>query len=109
MVLDSNGCTALKEIKIRVLRQLHMPSLFTPNNDGRNDLFRIPPGASIQLNRFSVYDRWGNLIFSSADITRGWDGTYQGQKLPTGTYVYLIKGMIEGRELVVSGTVTLIR
>lgn len=108
-VVDTNGCTANKELVVKVLHKLYMPSAFTPNKDGKNDVFRIPPDASLNLRQFSVFDRWGNVVFRTTDITKGWNGTYQGQNLDTGTYVYLIKGVFKDKEVTVKGTVTLIR
>lgn len=108
-VIDINGCSASSFLPVKVLYKMHMPSAFTPNKDGKNDVFRIPPGSSVTLQQFSVYDRWGHIIFTTADISKGWDGTYRGFSLPVGTYVYLVKGMIEDRKLLEKGTVTLIR
>jgi gliding motility-associated-like protein len=42
-----------------------MPNAFTPNGDGKNDVFRIPPGTSLQLKEFSIYDEWGTKVFST--------------------------------------------
>ena len=108
-VVNINGCTASKDLVVKVLYKLYMPSAFTPNKDGKNDVFRIPPGASISLGEFSVFDRWGNVVFKTTDITKGWNGTYQGEDLDTGAYVYLIKGVIQDKEVIVKGTVTLLR
>lgn len=91
-VMDINGCIASKELVVKVLYKLYMPSAFTPNEDGKNDVFRIPPGASLTLGEFSIFDRWGNIVFRTTDITEGWHGTYQGENLATGTYAYLIRG-----------------
>ena len=85
------------------------PSAFTPNSDGLNDVFRIPPGSSFVLSLFAVYDRWGHIIFETRDISKGWDGTYKGIALPVGTYVYLIRGTMDEKPLAEKGTVTLIR
>jgi gliding motility-associated-like protein len=108
-VTDINGCTASKELAIKVLYKLYMPSAFTPNKDGKNDVFRIPSGASVSLHVFSVFNRWGNVVFTTTDITKGWDGTYQDQNFDTGTYVYFIKGIVQDNEVIIKGTVTLIR
>jgi len=108
-LIDLNGCSASSFLPVKVLYKMHMPSAFTPNKDGRNDVFIIPSGSSVTLQQFSVYDRWGHVIFTTADISKGWDGTYRGFNLPAGTYVYLIRGTIEQQKLVKKGTVTLIR
>lgn len=108
-VVDMNGCKASKALPVKVLHQLYVPSSFTPNNDGKNDVFRIPPGASVSLREFSVFDRWGKVVFKTTNIAKGWNGTYQGESLDTGTYIYLIKGLIQNKEVVIKGTVILQR
>lgn len=107
--VDINGCTATKDITINVLYKLYMPSAFTPNKDGKNDVFRIPPGASIMLHKFIIINRWGNVVFNTSDISKGWNGTLRGQNLDTGIYVYLIKGVVQGKETIIKGTVILLR
>lgn len=108
-VANSYGCTASGALAVKVLHRLYMPSAFSPNNDGRNDVFRIPPGASIALKEFSIFDRWGNAVFKTTDITKEWSGEYKGQILDPGIYIYLIKGVIDGKEATIKGTVTLVR
>lgn len=108
-VVDANGCAASKEFTVKVLRKLDMPSAFTANDDGKNDVFRIPPDASLRLQEFSVFDRWGNVVFITSDKSKGWNGTYQDKKLATGTYIYVIKGIVLDKEVMVKGTVTLLR
>ncbi|WP_157580833.1 gliding motility-associated C-terminal domain-containing protein [Segetibacter koreensis] len=108
-IVDNNGCTANKDLAVKVLNKLYMPSAFTPNTDGKNDVFRIPPGASISLREFSIFNRFGNIVFSTRNIADSWDGTYKGQHVDTGTYVYFIKGIVMDEKVTVKGTVTLIR
>ena len=108
-VVDINGCAASKDLQIKVLHKLYMPTAFTPNSDGKNDLFRIPQGTSLLLHGFSVFDRWGSIVFSTTDISQGWNGKYLGQEVSNGIYVYTIKGTFNGKELLVKGTVFLMR
>jgi gliding motility-associated-like protein len=86
-----------------------MPNAFTPNGDGVNDVFRIPPRTSFSLKEFSVFDRWGNRVFSTQNINEGWDGTLKGVWLNEGIYVYVIKGSNDKGEVVLKGQVALIR
>ncbi len=89
---------------------VYMPNAFTPNNDGNNDVFRIPPHNINRLGRMLIYNRFGQLVFQTSDIAKGWDGTLHGEPQPTGTYVYyLIMHGLDGKEISVKGTVTLIR
>lgn len=108
-VVDENGCEAANEILIKVLHKLYMPSAFTPNGDGKNDVFRIPPGASLDLKEFLVFNRWGNVVFKTSDMSQGWNGTYNGALSEAGIYVYLIKGSVLGQKVTIKGTVMLIR
>ena len=108
-VVDINGCTTTKDLVVKVLHQLFMPTAFTPNKDGTNDLFRIPAGASIILQEFSIFHRWGNVVFKTTDVTKGWNGKYQGLDLDAGTYVYIIKGIVKDKEVIIKGIVTLLR
>ncbi len=82
---------------------------FTPDGDGLNDNF-IPVGKFIRTFLLQIFDKWGNLIFTSNDQTTGWDGTINGEKAPTGAYVY--KAEIEdfaGRVISKSGSIILLR
>jgi len=105
----SNGCVSTQEVTVTVLQTLYMPNSFTPNGDGINEVFRVPPGSAFQLEAFSIFDRWGNRVFVTGDITKGWDGKYRNKILP-GTYVYLITGKDPNKKnAVIKGTVALIR
>ncbi len=89
-----------------------VPTAFTPNGDGLNDVIRPYLGGIRQngLKRFSIYNRSGNLIFSTAIEGRGWDGTHQGRKMDSGVYVWLLEYISkDGMAMTEKGTVTLIR
>ncbi|MEZ5173469.1 MAG: gliding motility-associated C-terminal domain-containing protein [Bacteroidia bacterium] len=66
-----------------------LPNTFSPNGDGVNDFFRPFPYAFIESVEFSVYNRWGNLLYETTDAMIKWDGTWQGQLLPDGVYYYI--------------------
>jgi len=68
---------------------IFIPNAFTPNNDMKNDRFRAY-GTEISEFNMKIFDRWGELIFESDNITKGWDGKYKGELLPKGIYVYYI-------------------
>ncbi len=67
------------------------PSAFSPDGDGFNDLFRVivPANCRVSGYQLSVYNRWGELVYSTRDVTSGWDGRYRGQKAELGTYMYV--------------------
>jgi hypothetical protein len=70
----TNDCDAVIDSVVLKpgLCELMMPKAFTPNSDGKNDIFRIPPGINVNLKEFSVYNRWGEMIFTTRDISKGW-------------------------------------
>ncbi|WMN12697.1 FG-GAP-like repeat-containing protein [Marivirga salinae] len=94
-VLDSLGCISEKEMTIFVENQLFIPNLFTPNNDGQNDFFKVY-GAGIKQIEFKVFTRGGKLLYSTNSVEEaygeGWDGKYNGNPVESGVYVWSIKG-----------------
>ncbi|MEP7318910.1 MAG: gliding motility-associated C-terminal domain-containing protein [Panacibacter sp.] len=68
-----------------------IPTAFTPNGDGLNDMFKAKILCSFTYFNCRIFNRWGQVIFESRDIYKGWDGTYSSNKMPPGTYVYLIQ------------------
>ena len=77
----------------------------------RNELFRILPPVSVTVSYFSVYNRWGNLVFSTANSGVGWDGSYNGKQQPTGTYIWEVEYLdpILNKKIRQNGTVILLR
>lgn len=89
--------------------EIFVPSAFSPNNDGVNDVLYTKTNCVDQLD-FKIYDRWGNKVFESVDITNGWDGTYQGQPMESAVFVYYIKAtLINGASANKKGNISLIR
>lgn len=91
--------------------EIKMPNVFTPNGDGRNDIFRVPPQINNRLISFTVFNRWGQVVFSSADMSKGWDGQINNQPAPAGTYVYYVvmRSLDNWTNVSGKGTVTLLR
>ena len=108
-VVADNGCEQTKEAIIKVVTKLYMPDSFTPNGDGLNDIFRIPPGVAIDLKELAIYDRWGNRVFRTTDPAKGWDGHHKGKEVNSGIYVYTLSGADDKGEVFVRGTVLLVR
>lgn len=107
-----DGCEGLDEIKIKVYKgpDIYVPSAFTPNNDGRNDILKAIPVGIKELRYFSVFNRWGQRIYTTQDASRGWDGRINGAEQPTGTYVWIAEGVDYLGNLVKrQGTLTIIR
>ncbi len=109
-VITEEGCIAFDDILIHVLKgpDIYVPSAFAPN--GKNKIFR-PILAGIQeLYFFSVYNRWGQLVFTTREPGKGWDGRINGVDQPTGVFVWILKAKdYQGRVISKNGTVTLIR
>ena len=87
-----------------------MPNAFTPNGDGKNDLFRLPPSSPEKVIGFSIFNRWGQLVFFTGNGASGWDGTFNDQQQPAGSYVWKIEYEdAAGIRKLASGNVMLIR
>lgn len=110
--VSQNGCTdSTATIPINVYASCnYVPTAFTPNGDGLNDVL-VPFVVGIRtLKKFVIYNRWGNIIFSSTKNGEGWDGRYKGKLLDGGVYIWLLQvtdaaGKVETQK----GTVTIIR
>ncbi len=112
-VTDSNACTAIASenvIDSACPQYVYLPNAFTPNGDGKNDIFRPTFMGAASVFRFAVYDRWGRQVFQSASPSVGWDGTTGGKQQPAGTYVWFCQyKLYKEPERVQRGTVLLIR
>lgn len=88
-----------------------VPDAFTPNNDNRNDVFRALFGENVVSFKMQIFNRWGQLIFQSNDIRKGWDGTFNGQAQNTGQYIWQISYKLfnQPNPSNLHGVVTLIR
>jgi gliding motility-associated-like protein len=115
---ENNGaCARSASVTVFVLDgpcsggELFVPNTFTPNSDGRNDVFR-PRGFGIPVLLFRIYNRWGELIFESNDINKGWDGTYKDKPSDPGVFSWYIEYSCltgESGSIVKKGNVTLVR
>lgn len=89
-----------------------VPNIFTPNNDGVNDVLKMELSPSMsEIYHFRIFNRWGALVFESENHLEGWDGTYKGKELPNGVYIYFLEAPCEvnGRTMIKKGDITLIR
>ena len=106
------GCegTASLTVKVYMTIGLIVPSAFTPNGDGRNDLLKVIPLGIRQLQYFAVFNRWGQRIFYTTDAGKGWDGTVNGQPQPGGAYIWMAAAIdVKGRSIERNGSIILIR
>lgn len=112
LVKNEDGCEGIDTIRIKVYNgpELYVPTAFTPDGNGLNDIFRVTAPGLKQLDYLRIFDRWGKLVFQSQTVGKGWDGTVNGLVQPPGTYVWIIKGVdYKNNILFKKGTVTLIR
>jgi|GEM_PF-1094493 len=115
-VTTAEGCEATGIITVKVYTELRIPNAFTPNGDGKNDVFYVMGGpAGSVIRDFSVFNRWGQKVFqvhgiAPGDPAYGWNGYYEGSAVSPGAYVYVI-GMrfADGKTQTIQGTVMLIR
>jgi gliding motility-associated-like protein len=104
---NENYIAAEAEISVEVIStHKNILHLFTPNNDGFNDYWEIPNLESYGKCDVRVYNRWGKLVFSSADYHNEWDGTSNGVNLPSAAYYFFIKSEAAGT---ITGTVNIVR
>ncbi len=113
-ILDANACATSTTLKITYDNccKPFVPTAFTPNNDGENDVWQVLYKGDMELERVAVYNRYGQLIFESNDKMRGWDGTFGGQTVEIGTYFFSIKvkcGNSSPFVLEYKGDITLLR
>ena len=110
---DDAGCSAEDSVFIKVLQydDIYIPNAFTPNNDGRNDLLKPLYPGTILLKDFSIFNRWGNKIFTTSQRGTGWNGKVNGNFQPAGVYVWTFQAFDENTQKPVTrkGIVTLIR
>jgi gliding motility-associated-like protein len=108
----SAGCKGEAYVKLTVFDgpEIYVPGAFTPNNDGKNDIFRPFPVGIKRLNYFRVFNRWGELIYSTSTFHQGWDGTIRGLKQSTGSYIWMVEGVTKDDKIIrKKGSVVLIR
>jgi gliding motility-associated-like protein len=115
---DANGCVATAGVSIIVekIRQLYVPSAFSPNGDGINDELTVYAGQQVaKINTMKLFNRWGAVLFERNDFKPndqqlGWDGTFKGLKVDVGTYTWFAEvEFLDGHVELFEGGVTVIR
>lgn len=111
-VVDANGCSDSACVIITVdiaCGQLFVPTAFSPNGDAQNDVLHIY-GNCITEMLFTIYNRWGEIVFETNDITNVWDGAYKGQPMNTGVFFYQLSAIFNsGETLNAKGNISLVR
>ena len=114
VVGEEHGCISAPDSIIVVMTEseLIIPNAFTPNGDGLNDMFNILNPIFYPVFSFEIYNRWGQQVFATSDVTRGWDGTYDGKPQEIGMYIWMVtyeKANQPGTKFSLKGSVTLLR
>jgi len=110
-IVDSNGCVASDDITVNVDYELviFVPNIFSPNGDGNNDVLYVR-GVGVKSINFFIYDRWGEMVFESQSLDKGWDGSFRGEEMNNAVFVYYLKAtFIDGTSTEQKGDITLTR
>lgn len=116
-VVDANGCEADDRLRVSVqkFRVVEVPTGFTPNNDGNNDLLLVHGRPGTKIGFFRIFDRWGELIYERIDFdvndtAQGWDGNYKNEIANSGVYLWQLKVIYEDEsEEILAGETNLLR
>jgi gliding motility-associated-like protein len=112
-VSNDVGCFNIDSIRVHVFKLeagLYIPNAFTPNGDGLNDVFRPVALGMQSLDKFMVYNRFGQLLYSSTNTKSGWDGSFAGKKQEAGTYIWYAEGIdYLQHKIIKKGFVVLVR
>ena len=117
-VIDTGGCKATGSITVSIdkTRPIYVPTAFSPNNDGVNDVFMVYGSQVVKnIKRFQVFDRWGEMMvsyqnFNTDNPAFGWDGKLNGREAQSGVYPYFVEvEYLDGALDIIEGSVTLVR
>ena len=111
----SAGCEASASINVSVIdncndRVIEIPNFISPNNDGLNDKFEIRYEGFFTIELLRIFNRWGEQVYETRDISQFWDGKYKGQALNSGVFLYYLEGKcLNGEKFIEKGNITLVQ
>lgn len=115
LTIDNQSCINRDSVTVLIRQPIcgaplvFVPSAFSPDNDGINDMLTVD-GNNITQMTLQIYNRWGNLVFETNDQSIGWDGTYNGAALPSDVYGYYLQCTCDGGDTaLLKGNITLLR
>lgn len=111
-VTDDYTCKGYDTLFVKVYEgpTYYVPNAFSPNGDGLNDIFRAVPVGISTTEYFRIFNRYGELVFSTKEWLKGWDGNYKGKKAEMGNYIWMIKGIDrDGKVVERTGSIMLLR
>jgi gliding motility-associated-like protein len=93
-VTSTQGCTDTDSVTVTVAlpKKIDIPNILSPNDDGYNDTWDLSGVPDIDQSKITVLNRWGKVVFETENYQHDWGGTYNGEPLPDGTYMYIIEG-----------------
>ena len=115
-VTNAAGCKASDAVAVQLLcsqSRVYIADAFSPNNDGKNDLFTIKGQGIRNVKYLRIYNRWGELVFERSnfevgDVNSAWNGKYKDQLVPSGSYVYFAEMSCNEQTFTRKGTVTVV-
>ncbi len=110
-VTDAHDCidSSEKQIQYDVCCRIFIPDAFTPNGDGLNDKAKVLSTGEFKLTRFSIYNRFGERVFTTENVEEGWDGIWKGELQDLATYNYFAVGICGQDPVFYKGTITLVK
>ena len=107
-VITKNNCAVLTDtVNVKIYQGIFIPNSFSPNGDNKNDVWNIPALAAYPSHVLTLYNRYGQIIFSRKHTNEGWDGTFKNLPQPTGAYQYVID--LKNNTPLLKGSVLLVR
>jgi gliding motility-associated-like protein len=110
--ITKEGCDRSSKVVVKRYKgpEIYVPTAFSPNNDGNNDVFKAFPVGIKLFQHLSIYDRSGKLLFRTTDHHRGWNGEFNGKPMNPGTFVFVAQAIdYKNRPIMRKGTTLLIR
>jgi gliding motility-associated-like protein len=113
---DQGECSAIDSVLVQVRRDneceefnIFLPSAFTPNGDGQNDVYRVKSVIPLESMTLMIFNRWGEKVFETNDQGISWDGTYNGKPAAADAYGYYFEGICNGTTFKKQGNITIVR
>jgi gliding motility-associated-like protein len=111
-ITTSSGCVTVDTQLVKSMKRadIYVPTAFTPNGDGRNDQLKPLLAGMKELRYFRIYNRWGEVIFQTTELNRGWDGRLKGFDQATQVVVWIAEAVgVDGRTYSRKGTTVVVR
>lgn len=108
--ITSVGCISVTPVQVDILiPDIVISNTFSPNSDGVNDVLTILINSTVLVKYFKIFNRWGDVVYLTADINNYWNGFKQSSEAPVGVYYWVIEGILDSKRYLRSGYVTLVR